>query len=107
MTGFQAPPSEIAVAANSCTTTATNVQGQLAQLKTYVTLTEESWQGIAQDTFQELMQKYDTYSQMLVNALNDIASGLNGNKVNYVDTEIANIKSIHAIDNEMQGPNYS
>ncbi|MFG2525149.1 WXG100 family type VII secretion target [Streptomyces sp. NPDC048527] len=99
--GFKAPPEMISAAASSCDTVAGDVDSQLAGLKSYVVGLEAWWQGIAQNTFQELMQEYDTYSQMLHNALTDIASGLRGNYVNYSDTEQQNINTITNIQQNL------
>ena len=104
MNDFRATPQDIANASTSCNSTAANVQEQLASLKTYVIGMENWWQGVASTTFQELMQEYDTYSTMLHNALADIGSGLNGNFVNYHESEQANVNSINLIQNELGLP---
>ena len=104
MNDFRATPQDIANASASCNSTAQNVQEQLASLKTYVVNMENWWQGVAATTFGELMQEYDTYSTMLHNALVDIGSGLNGNFVNYHDSEQANVNSINLIQNELGLP---
>ncbi|MGW1726751.1 WXG100 family type VII secretion target [Streptomyces sp. NPDC002306] len=98
MNDFKVTPEMVSQAATSCDTTAGEIQGQLADLKSYVVNLEGWWQGIAQDTFQALMQEYDIYSRMLHDALTDIASGLRGNYVNYTDAEQQNIASINAIE---------
>lgn len=98
MTDFKVTPEQISEAAASCDSTAGEIQGQLSDLKSYVVNMEGWWQGIAQDTFQALMQEYDIYSRMLHDALTDIASGLRGNYVNYSDAEQQNITSINTIE---------
>lgn len=105
--GFKAPPEMISTAAASCDSVASDVDGQLAGLKSYIVGLEAWWQGIAQTTFQELMQEYDTYGQMLHNALTDIASGLRGNYVNYTETEQQNVTTINNIQNTLQGAKLS
>ncbi|MER5794225.1 WXG100 family type VII secretion target [Streptomyces sp. NPDC001980] len=107
MTDFKVTPEQISDAAVSCDNTAAQIQGQLTELKTYVANLESSWQGIAQDTFQALMQEYDIYSRMLHDALTDIASGLRGNYVNYGDAEQQNINSINTIEAGLSNANLS
>ncbi|NUQ97851.1 MAG: WXG100 family type VII secretion target [Streptomyces sp.] len=106
-TDFKVTPEMVSQAATSCDRTAGDLQGQLADLKNYVVGLEASWQGIAQRTFQDLMQEYDIYSRMLHDALTDIASGLRGNYVNYVDAEQQNIKSIDAIQADLSSAKLS
>jgi hypothetical protein len=50
--------------------------------------------GPAWGQFETLMADYKIYATMLQNALTDIASGLNGNYVNYSDAEAANLANI-------------
>ncbi len=104
MDSFGVTPQELANASSSCTTTAGEVQDQLAKLKAYVISMEGWWKGIASNTFQELMAEYDIYSTMLHEALMDIGSGLSGNQMNYQDSETANINSINSIQNELGLP---
>jgi len=75
-------PEYISQAAAACTTTANEVSEALAGLQTYITDMEARWQGIASNTFQELMAEYSQFSTMLYNALTDIGSGLQGDYVN-------------------------
>ncbi|MGW7425379.1 WXG100 family type VII secretion target [Streptomyces sp. NPDC054813] len=107
MTDFKVTPEQISLAATSCDSTAAEIQGQLSDLKTYVVNMEGWWQGIAQDTFQALMQEYDIYSRMLHDALTDIAGGLRGNYVNYTDSEQQNITSINNIEAGLPSANLS
>ncbi|MFE9453525.1 WXG100 family type VII secretion target [Streptomyces sp. NPDC006739] len=106
-TDFKVTPEMVSQAATSCDGTAAELQAQLADLKTYVVNLEASWQGIAQNTFQDLMQEYDIYSRMLHDALTDIASGLRGNYVNYTDAEQQNIKSINTIQADLSSAKLS
>ncbi|MER6267777.1 WXG100 family type VII secretion target [Streptomyces sp. 900105755] len=105
MTDFKVTPEYISEAAASCDSKAAEIQGQLTDLKNYVTGLEDSWQGIAQTTFQALMQEYDIYSRMLHDALTDIAGGLRGNYVNYSDAEQQNINSINTIEAGLSNAN--
>ncbi|MFG2226229.1 WXG100 family type VII secretion target [Streptomyces sp. NPDC048644] len=99
--GFKVTPAMIAQAAVSCDNTAADVEAKLQNLKSYVIQLEDSWQGIAHNTFQIYMAEYDTYAQMLHNALTDIASGLRGNEVNYKESENANLQRIHTLQSEL------
>ncbi|SRR6266702_7350027 len=105
MTDFRVTPESVSQAASSCNSTADEVQGQLAGLKTYVVNLEAVWGGIASNTFQELMGLYDTYSAMLDQALRDIGSGLNGNYVNYTESEQSNLKNVNTLLTELQSAN--
>ncbi|MFD9812047.1 WXG100 family type VII secretion target [Streptomyces sp. NPDC059080] len=99
--GFKVTPEMIAQAASSCDNTAADVETKLQNLKAYVISLEQSWQGIAHNTFQIYMAEYDTYAQMLHNALTDIASGLRGNEVNYKESEQDNLNRIRALQAEL------
>jgi WXG100 family type VII secretion target len=107
MADFQVTPEYVSQAAASCKSTATEIQEQLASLQNYIVQLEGWWQGIAANTFQELMTEYSTYSAMLYNALTDIGSGLTGNYVNYTDTEQANVNTITSIQNSLSSTNFS
>jgi WXG100 family type VII secretion target len=107
MSSFQVTPEYVSTAATSCNTTADTIQQQLAALQSYVESMNDMWHGVASQTFQELMTQYSTYSAMLYNALTDIGSGLNGNYVNYTDTEQANLKTISSIATQLQGTNFT
>jgi WXG100 family type VII secretion target len=106
MTNVQVTPEYISQAASSCKSTATEVQDQLATLQGYIQGMEGFWQGIAANTFQDLMAEYSTYSAMLYNALTDIGSGLDGNYVNYTETEQANMNTISSIQASLSGTNF-
>ncbi|MBY8886966.1 WXG100 family type VII secretion target [Streptomyces sp. PTM05] len=105
LANFKVTPEMISTAATSCDTTAADVDSKLGELKTYVTNLENVWQGIAQNTFQEMMVEYQTYAQMLHNALTDIAQGLRGNYVNYTDSENANLTTIHNVQSQLSAAN--
>jgi WXG100 family type VII secretion target len=104
---FQATPEYISQASTACTTTADEIWQDLGVLQQYIAGMEEWWQGIAANTFQELMVEYTTFSQMLYNALTDIGLGLQGNFVNYRDTEHANIQTITSIQQSLPSTNLS
>src|SRR5215472_1865544 len=105
MPDWGATPHDIASAAASCNSTAGEIQGQLAEIRSYVVNLEAWWEGIAHDTFQELMTLYDTYAAMLNQALTDIGSGLQGNYVNYTDTEQANLNRVNTLLTELEASN--
>ncbi|MEV6029088.1 WXG100 family type VII secretion target [Streptomyces sp. NPDC052036] len=103
---YKVTPEQIQVAAQSCDGTAKDVADALNNLKSYVVGTEQWWQGIPQNTFQELMQEYDTYATMLHDALTDIASGLRGNFVNYTEAGQSDINSITNLQNSLGGTGF-
>jgi WXG100 family type VII secretion target len=100
---FKVTPEYIANAAANCDATASEIQSQLATLKSYVINLESVYHGVAATTFQALMQDYDAYGRMLNNALTDIASGLRGTYVNYTDTENRNIANLMPINGDIPG----
>jgi WXG100 family type VII secretion target len=104
---FQVTPEYVAQAAAACKSTASTVQEELSNLQGYIQNMESYWQGIASNTFQELMTEYSTFSAMLYNALTDIGSGLDGNYVNYESTEQANIRTVNAIQQALSTTNFS
>lgn len=101
---YQVTPEYLADAATSCGSTASEVQTQLSQLRTFVTGLEDVWRGIAHDQFTTLMAEFDTYSAMLHDALIDIGNGLEGNYVNYVNSEVQNIKNLNALGEDIPIP---
>lgn len=104
---YQVTPADIAAAATSCTNTASQIDEQLSTLKSYVVNLESEWKGIAANTFTSLMTDYDTYAIMLHNALTDIASGLQGNYVNYTDAEQTNLNNLQTVNGSLPGANFS
>jgi WXG100 family type VII secretion target len=104
---FKATPQDISDASSACYNTAGQIWQELGTLYNYIQGMEQWWQGIASTTFQELMVEYNTYSQMLYNALLDISTGLNGNFVNYSDTENANIQTVTSIQDQLSAVNFS
>lgn len=107
MTNVQVTPEYVSQAATSCNSTATEIQEQLATLKSYIVQMEGWWHGIASSTFQDLMTEYSTHSAKLYQALTDIGTGLTGNHANYTENENANIKTIGSIQTQLSGTNFS
>jgi WXG100 family type VII secretion target len=101
---YRVTPEYLAEASTNTATTATEIAGQLANLKVYVTSLEQSWQGIAQAEFQNLMAKYDLYARMLNDALDGISKGLQGNYVNYKDTEQQNLNNLTQLGEDVPKP---
>jgi WXG100 family type VII secretion target len=98
-------PEMVSDAAGSCDSTATEIDGELAALRSYVVDLQTIWHGVASAQFDILMHDFDVFGRMLHNALSDIGSGLRGNFVNYVDAEDANIASLKAVDGDIPGIN--
>jgi WXG100 family type VII secretion target len=103
MSDWRATPQDIAAAANSCNTTAEEIAAQLLSLKAYVQDLQTRWLGMASQTFGALMADYDVYSRMLHDALVDIGSGLQGNFVNYVDSEAENVRNLVTVNGAIPG----
>jgi uncharacterized protein YukE len=73
---------------------AATTQDNLNLLKSFCLGMEHFWTGSAQKQFMLLMQDFDVYSNMLMESLYGIASGMEGNKVNYETTEQANLRNL-------------
>jgi WXG100 family type VII secretion target len=95
---YNVTPEYLTQASSDCVTTATEVSAQLLALKNYVVSLEDSWQGIAADQFQTLMQSYDANSTSLVNVLEQIGNGLNNTGQNYSAAEAQAAANVAAID---------
>jgi WXG100 family type VII secretion target len=106
-TDFTVTPADILAASNSASRTAENIAEQLGGLKSYVSALEAQWQGIAASQFVMLMDDYDIYSQMLNQALTGIASGLQGNYVNYSESEQQNIRNLQDVNGAIPGANFA
>jgi WXG100 family type VII secretion target len=91
-------PADLLSASTRTRTTAQTVQEQLLGIRNYVMRLEDAWSGPAHGQFLELMADWDIYSKMLNDALVDIAAGLEGNKVNYEQTERSNMNNLAGID---------
>jgi WXG100 family type VII secretion target len=104
---YSVTPEEIQAAAVSANSTAGNLTDQLSSLQQYVQSLEDQWKGIAAGTFSALMADYGIYSQMLTQALYDIGSGLQGNFVNYTQSEQQNISNLQKVDGSIPGANFS
>lgn len=101
---YRVTPEYLANASSNTATTAAEIAGQLTELKTYVTSLEASWQGIAHNQFQTLMAEYDIYARMLNDALEGISKGLQGNYVNYKDSEQQNLNNLAALGEDLPTP---
>ncbi|MFF5076586.1 WXG100 family type VII secretion target [Actinoplanes sp. NPDC000266] len=101
MPGFQLTPELIKKASLDSYATADSVWQHLAELRNYVLELEQTWQGVAQNTFQQLMTDFDIYARMMNDALRDIGQGLDGNYVNYLDTEQQNIANLKPVSGQL------
>ncbi|MCM2422930.1 MULTISPECIES: WXG100 family type VII secretion target [unclassified Streptomyces] len=108
---YRVTPEYLANASSNTSSTAGEISGQLSELKSYVTSLEASWQGIAHNQFQTLMAEYDIYARMLHDALEGISKGLQGNYVNYKDSEQQNVNNLIALGDDVPksatGTNFS
>lgn len=106
-TGFRVTAADIQAASTATRQTAEEVQNDLNDLRRYVQDIEATWQGVASNTFQLLMQDFDVYAAVLNQALTDIAAGLNGNYVNYASTEEEIVKGLQTVNGSIPGANFA
>jgi WXG100 family type VII secretion target len=95
---YQVTPQYLADAAADCHTVAGEIQGELTALKTFVDGLGAIYLGLASDKFQQMMVDFQAYANNLHTSLEDIGSGLQGNFVNYVEMEQANLATVAAFD---------
>jgi WXG100 family type VII secretion target len=101
-TGFRVTPEEVQIASVQVNSTATTVQEQLDALKTYVrSNVEQYWQGSAHQAFDVYMAEWDVYANMLHQALTGISQGLQGNYVNYSESENSAMQKIGQLQAEL------
>src|SRR4051812_22733303 len=101
MQPVQVTPQMVTDAAASCDATNNEIDAELSALRSFVVNLQAQWHGVASDQFNILMTDFDIYGRMLHNALADIASGLRGNAVNYVDTETSNINNLVSVNGDI------
>ena len=92
--GWRVTPDDLQQASAFVSSQADEINSEIQALGNYAQSLSQFWQGSAQQAFETLMSDYRTYATMLDNALTDIASGLQGNYVNYSNAEQANLSSI-------------
>lgn len=100
---YRVTPEYLAGAAADTTNTAAQIDAELADIKTYVFSLEASWRGMAHDRFTGLMAQYDILARMLHNALTGISGGLQGNYINYKESEQQNLANLNTIEASMPG----
>jgi WXG100 family type VII secretion target len=98
---YRVTPEYLATASSDTMKLANEIAGDLAEIKTYVTSLEAVWQGIAHNQFQTLMREYDIYARMLNDALTGISKGLQGNYVNYKESEAQNLTNLSALGEDI------
>lgn len=98
---YRVTPEYLANASSNTASTAAEISAQLGQLKAYVASLEASWQGIAHNQFQTLMAEYDIYARMLHDALEGISKGLQGNYVNYEESEQQNLNNLASLGEDL------
>lgn len=98
---YRVTPEYLANASADAAKTANDISTALAEIKSYVISLEASWQGVAHNQFQTLMAKYDTYARMLHDSLTGISKGLQGNYVNYKESEARNLAALTALGEDI------
>lgn len=74
-----------------------NVQGELGRLRGIVDTLRGSWAGTAQVSFDNLMQRYDTSSNRLQEALAAISDNLRSNSSNFAHTEASTEQAFNQV----------
>jgi len=103
--GWRVTPDDLQQASAFVSSQADEINSEIQALGNYAQSLSQFWQGSAQQAFETLMSDYRTYATMLDNALTDIASGLQGNYVNYSNAEQANLSSIVSV--QLPTPNFT
>jgi WXG100 family type VII secretion target len=103
ISSFRVTPADITAAAHTCEATAQEIYAQIQVLRAYVMELETEWGGIAAQTFNVLMADFDTYSNLLNQALQGISNGLNGNWANYTSSEETNIANLQKVHGSLPG----
>lgn len=101
---YRVTPEYLQQATTDTVNTASDISQGLSELKSFVMSLEDVWGGIAHTQFTVLMNEYDIYASMLHDALTDIASGLQGNYVNYVNSEQENVNNLIALGEDVPTP---
>ena len=94
---YKTTPEDLQAKALDIRTTEQIVQAELDALKSYVVAMEANWQGVASNTFQELMREWDVYAAQLQNALLAIAGGLDSSADNYLGSEHSNLANLNNV----------
>lgn len=101
---YRVTPEYLANASSDAERTASEIAAELEEIKNYVISLEASWQGIAHNQFQTLMQQYDNYARMLHQALSGISQGLKGTYVNYSESEARNLSNLNSLGADIPMP---
>lgn len=97
VTNYGVTPLQVQAGAQSAAAIADEISVGLDQLRQYVTSLRGAWEGVAQVSFDELMQRWAVDAQNLHNALVGISNGLNTTYQNYVGSEMANNQSVQQV----------
>ncbi|MDD7582539.1 WXG100 family type VII secretion target [Corynebacterium sp. 32222D000AT] len=73
------------------------VQGELTRLHNVVEGTRASWEGRAQLSFDNLMQRYNASAQQLREALSAISDNIRSNARNFDDVEAQNAQVLNNV----------
>lgn len=90
---FQTDTQTMAGAANSVDRINGDVQSELNRLLGVVQDTASVWKGDAQNSFQSLMERWNTDANNLRDALNSIAENLRANAGGFDDAESENVSA--------------
>ncbi|HWS35503.1 MAG TPA: WXG100 family type VII secretion target [Actinoplanes sp.] len=85
--------------------TADSIDGQLAQIRSYVAELAGQWLGTTSARYQDLMENFDAYGVIMNDSLHGIADGLVGNFHNYTISESTNLAGIEILYDHLPGAN--
>jgi WXG100 family type VII secretion target len=94
---FKVTAEDLMVAATNCTTSNDEIQGQIAQMRSYVLGLMQSYQGPAATALQSLSDEWGAAALQLNDVLGTISSGLTGNANRYVLNEQRNTSNLVAV----------
>lgn len=89
----------------SCISTADQIAQELASLRNYVSELAAQWLGVSSQQYVNLMADYNSYGQMLHDALTGIADGLQGNFHNYTTAESTIESQLLTVNGSIPGAN--
>ncbi|WP_326550299.1 WXG100 family type VII secretion target [Micromonospora sp. NBC_01813] len=101
MIGYGVTPQQVQAGAQSAAAIADEISVGLDQLRQFVASLRGSWEGVAQLSFDELMQRWALDAQNLHNALVGISNGLDSTYQNYTTSELANNQAVQNVSASM------
>ncbi|CAL9507196.1 MULTISPECIES: WXG100 family type VII secretion target [Streptomyces] len=101
---YRVTPERVQQASQDTALTAGRVSADIQALRAYAEQLGQAWQGPAHAQFEILMKEFDTYARMLNDALMGISKGLEGNYINYKESEAQNLSNLTALGVDIPTP---